>query len=280
MTKIMTASKFISQAIKAEGFPSCYVTGCFGAPLTLPGVIERWEDEYPKNKKYDELMCSRADAAKAAGTYCFGWDCINYVKSLLWSWDADGSAEYGGCKYQNFGIPDTTVDGIFDLCTNRSTDFSDIKPGAFLYMSNGGHCGIYIGDGLALEATGSWERKIYRTAVNNLKDKYPNPEYDKRRTWQKWGLLPWIDYEEESTMSLQSKIICPCCGRTLNTEIQLTLKADDLLTTYTVKKNDTPWGIAQKFYGDGTKYYIIMDYNGLARNAYIHEGQQLLIPRI
>lgn len=281
-TKIMTANEFIDQAKLAANTPSCYVTGCFGAPLDMPGVIDRWEDEYPKNVKYDTLMRTRAALAVQQGTHCFGWDCINLLKSLLWGWSCSYE-EYGGAKYESSGVPDTTVDGIFDMCTDRSSDFSGIKPGAMLYMSDGGHCGIYIGDGLAIEATGSWDRKIYVTALNNMKDQYPNPEYDKRRTWQKWGLLPWIDYssKEESSMIIKDKIICPCCGRELSAEISLTLKKyDEVLAEYTVKSGDTPWGIAQRFYGDGSKYYIIMDYNGLARNAYISTGQKLLIPRI
>lgn len=280
---VFTANEFINQAKLAADTPSCYVTGCLGAPLDMPGVIERWEAEYPKNKNYDQLMRTRAALAVQQGTHCFGFDCVNLIKVLINGWDADGSQEYGGSVYQKY-CPDVTVEGLYEYCTDKSTDFSGIKPGAMLVMSNGGHCGIYIGDGLAIEATGSWERKIYVTALNNLKDKYPNPDYDKRRTWQKWGLLPWIDYstkEEASKVTVNAKIICPCCGRELNAALDLTLSApEELLAVYTVQKGDTPWGIAQKFYGNGSKYYIIMDYNNLPRDAYISTGQQLKIPRI
>ena len=283
-TIIMTANEFIDQAKLAVETPSCYVTGCFGAPLDMPGVIERWEAEYPKNEKYDQLMRTRAALAVQQGSHCFGFDCVNLIKAILWGWDSDGSQEYGGAKYQSNGVPDTPVDGIFNMCSVRSSDFSGIKPGAMLYMSNGGHCGIYIGAGLAIEATGSWERKIYVTALNNMQDEYPNTGYDKRRTWQKWGLLPWIDYtekEEASKVTVTAKIICPCCGRELNAALDLTLAApDELLAVYTVKAGDTPWGIAQKFYGTGTKYYIVMRYNGLTDDAYISTGQKLKIPRI
>ena len=283
-TTIYTANEFIDKAWLAAENPSCYVTGCFGAPLDMPGVIERWEAEYSKNKKYDALMRDRAAAAVELGEHCFGFDCVNLVKAILWGWDADGAQEYGGAKYQSNGVPDTTVDGIFDMCTEKSSDFSGIKPGAMLYMSNGGHCGIYIGDGLAIEATGSWDRMIYVTALNNLQDVYPNAEYDKRRTWQKWGLLPWIDYsetEEESKVTVNAKIICPCCGKELNAALDLTLSyRDEVLATYTVKQGDTPWGIAQRYYGNGSLYYIIMEYNGFDRSAPIHTGQKLKIPRI
>ena len=265
----------------AKNHNTLYVMGCFGAPLT-GGNVTRYCNNHTYNKDATRTAMIKAAADKTPPV--FGFDCVNLIKAILWGWDADGAQEYGGAKYQSNGVPDTTVDGIFDMCSMKSSDFSGIKPGAMLYMSNGGHCGIYIGAGLAIEATGSWERKIYVTALNNMQDEYPNTGYDKRRTWQKWGLLPWIDYtekEEASKVTVTAKIICPCCGRELSAALDLTLAApDELLAVYTVKAGDTPWGIAQKFYGSGTKYYIIMRYNGLADDAYISTGQKLKIPRI
>ena len=281
---VMTAKHFIKQALKAADLPSCYVTGCFGAPLNYPGAIERWEAEWPSNKKHDALIRQRAADAKAAGTECYGWDCINYCKALLWQWDAKPDQEYGGSIYQYQGIPDVTVYDMFNkYCIDRTTDFSNIIPGAFLYYGDGSHCGIYIGDGYAAEATAKWDRKISISAVENLSDRYPEIKtYEKKRTWQAWGKLPWIDYQDaqKDTMTIKSTIICPCCGKSLEAAISLTLKQDELLTVYTVQDGDTPWGIARKFYGDGSKYYIIMDYNDLPRDAYIMTGQQLKIPRI
>ena len=83
---IMTADEFIEKAKLAESTPSCYVTGCFGAPLDMSGVIERWETEYTKNKKYDALMRERAALAVQQGTHCFGFDCVNLIKAILWGW--------------------------------------------------------------------------------------------------------------------------------------------------------------------------------------------------
>ena len=281
---IMTADEFIEKAKLAESTPSCYVTGCFGAPLDMSGVIERWETEYSKNKKYDSLMHERAALAIQQGTHCFGFDCVNLIKAILWGWDADGSKEYGGAKYQSGGVPDITVEGLFNYCTMTSTDFADIKPGAMLYYNNGSHCGIYIGDGFAIEATGSWDRKVYKTGVTNLSDNYPDVRTAPyKRKWQAWGLLPWInhtDKKELTQMIVESKIICPCCGATLDASVELTLKPVISYQEYVVKKSDTPWGIAQRFYGDGSKYTVIMDFNGLSRNADIHTGQVLKIPTI
>ena len=48
-------------------------------------------------------------------------------------------------------------------------------------------------------------------------------------------------------------------------------------TVYTVKKNDTLWGIASKYYGYGIKWRIIYDYNNLSATI-LRVGQKLIIP--
>lgn len=48
-------------------------------------------------------------------------------------------------------------------------------------------------------------------------------------------------------------------------------------TVYTVKKNDTLWGIASKYYGYGIKWRIIYDYNNLS-STILRVGQKLIIP--
>ena len=48
--------------------------------------------------------------------------------------------------------------------------------------------------------------------------------------------------------------------------------------TYTVVKGDSPWAIAEKLLGSGTKYKELMAFNGLDANATIYAGQVLKIP--
>lgn len=52
---------------------------------------------------------------------------------------------------------------------------------------------------------------------------------------------------------------------------------DNNVTVYTVKKNDTLWGIASKYYGYGIKWRIIYDYNNLS-STILRVGQKLIIP--
>ena len=47
---------------------------------------------------------------------------------------------------------------------------------------------------------------------------------------------------------------------------------------YTVVRGDTLWGIANKFYGNGSRYPEIAKANNISNPDLIHAGQKLLIP--
>ena len=51
-------------------------------------------------------------------------------------------------------------------------------------------------------------------------------------------------------------------------------------TVYTVVRGDTLFGIAQRFYGDGMKFPIIAQANGISDPDRIFPGQVLRIPDI
>ncbi|MDC8985352.1 LysM peptidoglycan-binding domain-containing protein [Mycobacterium marinum] len=48
--------------------------------------------------------------------------------------------------------------------------------------------------------------------------------------------------------------------------------------TYTVVSGDTLWAIAERFYGDGSKYQVIAEASGVANPDLIHPGEVLTIP--
>jgi LysM repeat protein len=48
--------------------------------------------------------------------------------------------------------------------------------------------------------------------------------------------------------------------------------------TYTVVSGDTLWAIAERFYGDGSKYQVIANASGISNPDLIHPGQVLTIP--
>jgi LysM repeat protein len=49
-------------------------------------------------------------------------------------------------------------------------------------------------------------------------------------------------------------------------------------TTYTVVSGDSPWNIAQKVYGDGSKYPLILDANNMTKDTRLRVGSVLQIP--
>lgn len=52
-------------------------------------------------------------------------------------------------------------------------------------------------------------------------------------------------------------------------------KAD---TSYTVVRGDTMWGIARRYYGDGTLAWKLAAYNGIPNANLIYPGQKVTIP--
>ena len=176
----MTAEQLIKQALKAVSCKTLYIKGCFGAPMTQTNK-KRYSTNYAYNK-------ARAWKINAASKDTFGFDCVCLIKGLLWGWDGDVNKVYGGAVYESNGVPDIGETEMISKCTEVSADFTKIPKGAMLYMT--GHCGIYIGDGLAVEASSKWKDGVQITAVKNIaeKDGYNS------RTWERWGTLPWVDY--------------------------------------------------------------------------------------
>lgn len=188
---IMTDSKFVETAKLAVSVPTLYVNGCFGAPMT-----DYNKKRYMNNTAFNKAP-NRQKLIAAATPDTFGFDCICLVKSILWNWNADVNAVYGGATYKAHGVPDFPVDGnaktkgLLDYCTNVSTDFSKILPGEVLHIP--GHAGIYIGDGLCAECTYRWKDGVQITAVANMGN---HATVKNSRTWNEHGRLVWIDYQE------------------------------------------------------------------------------------
>ena len=154
----MTGNDLAKKAQKiAEQYSSLYVSGCFGAPMNAAN-----RKRYANNNAYNRRP-ERQAKIYAAAANTFGFDCCGLVKAILWGWTGDTSQVYGGAVY---------------------------PAGAFLYMP--GHCGVYIGGGLAAEATPKWSDGVQLSAVANIGQQ---PGYN-ARSWSGWGLLPWLDYSD------------------------------------------------------------------------------------
>lgn len=184
MAYIFTSDEFTRRAMQvANEFKTIYAKGCFGWPMI------------PVNKKRAINSCAynaapaRQKVINDASVSTFAFDCVCFIKALLWDWIGDVDKIYGGSEYKSNGVPDFTTEQMLDYCTHVSDDFTKIIPGCVLH--NPGHVGIYIGDGLAVECTARWKDGVQITNVDNL----GISSVCNGRTWQSHGRLQWIQYK-------------------------------------------------------------------------------------
>ena len=171
----------------ARNHKTLYVMGCFGAPLHQAN-----RNRYTTNHSYNRQP-ARAAKIKAASADTFGFDCVGLIKGLLWGWDGSVGQTYGGASYTAHGVPDINADTMIRRCGSVSESFADIQPGEVVWAD--GHIGIYIGNGLAVEATPSWKDRVQITALLNIGTKAGV----NGRRWKKHGRLPYIKYPTSKT---------------------------------------------------------------------------------
>lgn len=178
MSVLMTSTEFINAAKNiANNYKTVYANGTVGQPLTNSLI----DANAKRLSWYTPARIAQLKSLVGKGYYAF--DCSGTIKGILWGWNEGSLPGYGKPGYP----PDTNEDGLLQACTNVSTDFSKIVPGAFLWVS--GHCGLYIGNKQAIECTPKWQNKVQITNVANLGNTSGNS-----RTWTKWGKLPWVNY--------------------------------------------------------------------------------------
>lgn len=181
----MTNIEFVKKVTNiANNYKTLYVMGCFGAPMTASN-----KERYCQHTAYNQ-QSTRQKLIRAATADTFGFDCVCLIKGVLWGWNGDKSATYGGAKYASNGVPDIGADAMITKCSGVSTDFSKIIPGEAVWMS--GHIGVYIGDGKVVECTPAWDNCVQITKLGT------KTEY-KTRKWTKHGKLPWVSYTSTAT---------------------------------------------------------------------------------
>ena len=109
-------------------------------------------------------------------------DCSGIIKAIFWG--------YPGGKYQVNGLPDINADRMISQCDPVTTDFTEIQPGWLVWMK--GHIGIYIGDGVVIESTAAWEKKVLRSYCRGCG--IPNKYNLHDRQWTKCGAFSYIQY--------------------------------------------------------------------------------------
>ena len=171
-----------------------YVLGGFGSPATAANK-KRWINAYSYNAGY-----TRRRLIESASADTFFFDCIGLVKGILWGWNGDKNATYGGAAYISNGVPDIGADYTITLCKGISSDFRHIELGEAVWLE--GHIGIYIGDGLAIECSPRWADGVQITALGNIGSK---KGYN-TRTWTKHGKLPWVTYCPKGDIDFDGKV--------------------------------------------------------------------------
>lgn len=199
MAVIYKAKDFVAKVKDiAQNYNTVYCWGSFGFPITEYNIKRLADDKNGYPKIY--TAAAQAKLRSLIGKNYFGFDCVGLIKGVLWGFTGDASKPNGGTGYCSNGVGDMDCNAMFKLCSGQSTDFSNIVPGEFLWMQ--GHIGVYIGDGLAVEATASWNNKVQITAVANIGAK---SGYNSRR-WTKHGKSPFIDYSDAFASSMATNV--------------------------------------------------------------------------
>ena len=221
----MTNKELISKAKEAaQNYKTVYMNGVFGSPVS-ESIITQKTAQLPGWYTPERQAYLRSIIGKGY----YGFDCICFIKGLLWGWNGDASKIYGGAVYQSNSVPDITEGQMLDKCTDVSTDFGNIMPGEYLWAQ--GHCGLYIGDGLAVECTPRWDNGVQVTAVGNIGAK---AGYN-TRVWLKHGKLPYVTYEVEQ----QSTPSTPASnGKAVSIELLTLRKGENRLNPqiYTIQR--------------------------------------------
>lgn len=50
------------------------------------------------------------------GKVVYGFDCVNLTKGILWGWNGNKNAYYGGARYASNSVPDVSADGMIAKC--------------------------------------------------------------------------------------------------------------------------------------------------------------------
>ena len=189
MAIVMSASKLVEKLKDiVDNYKTIYVYGSIGGIVTN-SLISQKAKQYPSF--YTATRTAKIKAKVGKGY--FGFDCVNVIKSILWGWNGNKNASYGGAKYASNGVPDVSADGMIKLCSSvSSSGWSNLKVGEAVWLP--GHIGVYIGNGLVIECTPKWDNNVQISGLGNIGKSYNG----KSRSWKKHGKIPYVSYTSTS----------------------------------------------------------------------------------
>lgn len=281
----MKNTEFVEKLLEVLKFKTCYASGTFGQSAT-PGFIDQKAKQYPK-----WYTLSRISMLKSLPDDTKLFDCIGLIKGVMWG--------FPNMVYKSNGVREMNDQNAWDMATEKSDDFSNIKPGELLWLQ--GHVGVYIGDGKGIECTASWDNKVQITAVSNIGT--INGLHS--RKWTGHGKLPFIDYSEQSAETelsnnkktneeIAAEVISGKWGNNPERKAKLTEAGYDynaiqkLVNTilnkqepektkeeyYVVQKDDSLSQIAAKY---GTTWQVLMHLNNIKNPNLIFPGERIRV---
>ncbi len=147
-----------------------YVWGTCGWVLT-DGMFQSKLSQYPDG------VGKHKDFIKENWLHVRTTDCVGLIKGYGWL-DAD-SLEVG---YNTNGMPDLSADQMYQAATVKgSMNTMPDMPGLAVWHK--GHIGVYVGNGLVIEAMGT-KYGVVKTELA-------------ARNWTAWLKIPYINYESE-----------------------------------------------------------------------------------
>lgn len=204
------------------------------------------------------------------------FDCTGLIKCFRWN----DYSQYNASQYAK-AMPDWNADTMYAYASEKGTidTIPEIK-GLIVYQKD--HAGIYIGNGLVVEATASFGGKV---VVSHFKG---NHNCFKRTSWTHWLKLPQFTYTVASEATIDQLAEDVIAGKYGNGDERKSLlgslwakvqaRVNELLSSekkyHTVQKGETLSGIASKY---GTTYQALAKLNGLSNPNLIRVGQKIRI---
>lgn len=164
------------------------------ANLALDCAADLWGYVYGANGElYTESLAEKWKADSSRGVPSAYWDKSTYYTEACSKWfghyvcDCSGLITYICRKLLGKNYPDRTANDIKEHF-QKSGLIKDIPEIAGLAVWKSGHIGIYIGQGLVVEAKGT----NYGVIVSKLSD----------TNWKKYGYIEGITYPDECEINL------------------------------------------------------------------------------
>lgn len=155
-------------------------------------------------------------------------DCVGLIKGYYWELN-------GAIKYRRNDLPDKGANGMYGATKIKGTIANGLPeiPGILVWTKDKGHVGVYVGEGMVVEARGF----SYGVQRNALKD----------RAFVHWGLCPYITYTaDEETLAIETAGIKSTGNTTQDAQkpAQVTVKVQGGVNMPTLRKGNK--GLAVK----------------------------------